>query len=132
MLQIVTSADDAADTSRIAMSVDGVAMVTPAQQAADGSDLVMLQAVPTVDPSDPAMETILADLRSQLPESALVGGAPAENLDLQQALDDYLPFVVVVILTLRSEENTSELQSLMRISYAVSRLKKKKKKNNTK
>ncbi len=29
MLQIVTSADDAADTSRIAMSVDGVAMVTP-------------------------------------------------------------------------------------------------------
>ncbi|MDJ0112419.1 MMPL family transporter, partial [Rhodococcus erythropolis] len=66
----------------------------------DGSDLVMLQAVPTVDPSDPAMETILADLRSQLPESALVGGAPAENLDLQQALDDYLPFVVVVILTL--------------------------------
>ncbi|OMQ35145.1 hypothetical protein BK799_11625 [Rhodococcus sp. D-1] len=100
MLQIVTSADDAADTSRIAMSVDGVAMVTPAQQAADGSDLVMLQAVPTVDPSDPAMETILADLRSQLPESALVGGAPAENLDLQQALDDYLPIVVVVILTL--------------------------------
>ncbi|WP_082900786.1 MMPL family transporter [Rhodococcus sp. EPR-134] len=100
MLQIVTSADDAADTSRLTMSVDGVAMVTPAQQAADGSDLVMLQAVPTVDPSDPAMETILADLRSQLPESALVGGAPAENLDLQQALDDYLPIVVVVILTL--------------------------------
>jgi RND superfamily putative drug exporter len=100
MLQIVTSADDAADTSRVAMSVDGVAMVTPAQQAADESDLVMLQAVPTVDPSDPAMDTILADLRSQLPESALVGGAPAENLDLQQALDDYLPIVVVVILTL--------------------------------
>ncbi|OFV74779.1 MMPL family transporter [Rhodococcus erythropolis] len=100
MLQIVTSADDAADTSRLAMSVDGVAMITPTQQAADGSDLVMLQAVPTVDPSDPAMETILADLRSQLPESALVGGAPAENLDLQKALDDYLPFVVVVILTL--------------------------------
>ena len=36
----------------------------------------------------------------KLPESALVGGAPAENLDLQQALDDYLPIVVVVILTL--------------------------------
>ncbi|QQM20717.1 MMPL family transporter [Rhodococcus sp. P-2] len=100
MLQIVTSADDAADTSRVAMSIDGVAMVTPAQEAADGSDLAMLQAVPTVDPSDPAMDTILADLRSQLPESALVGGAPAENLDLQQALDDYLPIVVVVILTL--------------------------------
>ena len=100
MLQIVTSTDDVADTSRVAMNVDGVAMVTPAQQAADGSDLVMLQAVPTVDPSDPEMETILANLRSQLPESALVGGAQAENLDLQQALNDYLPIVVVVILTL--------------------------------
>src|SRR3546814_10203306 len=32
---------------------------------------------------------------------------------------------------LRSEEHTSELQSLMRISYAVFCLKKKKKKNNT-
>src|SRR3546814_9115894 len=32
----------------------------------------------------------------------------------------------------RSEEHTSELQSLMRISYAVFCLKKKKKKNNTK
>src|SRR3546814_10885055 len=33
--------------------------------------------------------------------------------------------------TLRSEEHTSELQSLMRISYAVFCLKKKKKKNKT-
>src|SRR3546814_7689998 len=33
------------------------------------------------------------------------------------------------IITLRSEEHTSELQSLMRISYAVFCLKKKKKKN---
>src|SRR3546814_7325661 len=41
----------------------------------------------------------------------------------------------VVIATLRckrSEEHTSELQSLMRISYAVFCLKKKKKKKNTK
>src|SRR3546814_3629525 len=33
-------------------------------------------------------------------------------------------------ITIRSEEHTSELQSLMRISYAVFCLKKKKKKNN--
>src|SRR3546814_5849671 len=33
--------------------------------------------------------------------------------------------------SIRSEEHTSELQSLMRISYAVFCLKKKKKKNNT-
>src|SRR3546814_4014155 len=33
--------------------------------------------------------------------------------------------VVILLLTLRSEEHTSELQSLMRISYAVFCLKKK-------
>src|SRR3546814_10240677 len=40
-----------------------------------------------------------------------------------------LPFIVVIVDELaRSEEHTSELQSLMRISYAVFCLKKKKKK----
>ncbi|KJF20934.1 MMPL family transporter [Rhodococcus sp. AD45-ID] len=100
MLQIVTTAEDAEGTARVAESVDGIAMLTPAQPSADGSDLVMLQAIPSVDPSDPAMESILADLRERLPESARVGGAPAENLDLQQALNDYLPIVIAVILTL--------------------------------
>src|SRR3546814_2451298 len=37
----------------------------------------------------------------------------------------------VALAVLRSEENTSELQSLMRISYAVFCLKKKKKQYNT-
>ncbi|MGG7101847.1 MMPL family transporter [Rhodococcus sp. 24CO] len=100
MLHIVTTAEDAEGTARVAESVDGIAMLTPAQPAADGSDLVMLQVVPGIDPSDPAMESILADLRERLPESARVGGAPAENLDLQQALNDYLPIVIAVILTL--------------------------------
>ena len=100
MLQIITTAEEAGETARVAESVDGIAMLTPAQPSADGSDLVMLQAVPIVDPSDAAMESILADLREQLPESARVGGAPAENLDLQQALNDYLPIVIAVILTL--------------------------------
>src|SRR3546814_4742189 len=35
-------------------------------------------------------------------------------------------FCIVLLLTMRSEEHTSELQSLMRISYAVFCLKKKK------
>src|SRR3546814_7182620 len=46
---------------------------------------------------------------------------------LADAVDD----AAVRRLSIRSEENTSELQSLMRISYAVFCLKKKKK-NNTK
>lgn len=98
-LQIIAPAADAADTARLAAG-DGIAMVTPAQPAGDGSGLVMMQALSTVDPSDGRMGTILDGLRERLPAQALVGGAPAENLDLQAALDHYLPIIVGVILAL--------------------------------
>ncbi|NKY60667.1 MMPL family transporter [Nocardia flavorosea] len=100
MLQIVAPAADAEQVARVAQSVAGVAMVTPPQTAGDGSDSVLMQAVPEVDPSDPRMGDILSGLRGALPDVALVGGAPAENLDLQQALNDYFPVVVGVILVL--------------------------------
>ncbi|WP_254900687.1 MMPL family transporter [Rhodococcus sp. 1168] len=99
-LQIVVADADAQQTATAAAGVDGIAMVTPPQTAMDGSGYSLLQALPTVDPSDEAMGTILTDLRAELPESALVGGAPAENLDLQQALNDYLPLVIGIILVL--------------------------------
>lgn len=43
---------------------------------------------------------ILDHLRDALPPGTLVGGAPAESLDLQQALNDYLPIIVAIILVL--------------------------------
>ncbi|MEK8072542.1 MMPL family transporter [Rhodococcoides navarretei] len=99
-LQVVVPDADAVETATVAAGVDGISMVTPPQSAADDSGYALLQAIPSVDPSDEAMGSILADLRSTLPDSALVGGAPAENLDLQQALNDYLPIVVGIILVL--------------------------------
>ncbi len=99
-LQIIAPSADAAQSAVAASGVDGIAMVTPPQAAGDGSGYSLLQAVPSVDPSDESMGAILGDLRSALPQSALVGGAPAENLDLQQALNDYLPLVVGIILVL--------------------------------
>src|SRR3546814_2176001 len=51
--------------------------------------------------------------------------APHEDLQFVERTDD-------IFLARRSEEHTSELQSLMRISYAVFCLKKKKKKKSTK
>ncbi|MFI8975175.1 MMPL family transporter [Nocardia asteroides] len=99
-LQIIAPVQAGADTARAAGEVEGIAMVTPVQAAEDGSGLVMMQALPDVDPSDESMRQILDRLREQLPDSALVGGAPAENLDLQTALDDYLPIIIGVILTL--------------------------------
>ena len=60
----------------------------------DGSDLAMIQAVPTVDPSDPALGTTVDRLRGDLPEAANIGGAAVENLDLKTQLDESTPLVI--------------------------------------
>src|SRR3546814_7857220 len=65
----------------------------------------------------------------------LLGSAPPEKLLLTVDLcARYWHFLLVVWLAMfgRSEEHTSELQSLMRISYAVFCLTKKNKKNKNK
>ncbi|PKV77135.1 MMPL family transporter [Nocardia fluminea] len=98
-LQIITPADQADSTAEAAAGA-GIAMVTPGQSAVDGSGWVMMQALPAMDPSDERMSAVLDGLRDRLPDQAMVGGAPAENLDLQQALNDYLPIVISVILVL--------------------------------
>ncbi|MCX6471852.1 MMPL family transporter [Williamsia herbipolensis] len=99
-LQVVVPQADAAATASAAASSPGIAMVTPPQPARDGSDYALLQAIPSVDPSDPQMGSILDTLRDRVPADALVGGAPAENLDLQAALNDYLPIIVGIILVM--------------------------------
>ena len=100
-LQIVAPASDAgAVRAALLDQGDSFAMVGPAQPSSDGSDYVLVQAVPSVDPSSPELGAILDDARADLPAGAVVGGAPAENLDLQSALDRYLPLVVGIILVL--------------------------------
>ncbi len=53
-----------------------------------------------MDPSDPGLATTVDRLRSDLPTSALVGGAAVENLDLKSQLDQSAPLVIGVILAL--------------------------------
>ncbi|WP_149361301.1 MMPL family transporter [Lolliginicoccus suaedae] len=100
MLQIIVPEADAAATIAATESTDGIAMVTPAMPATDGSGYAMIQAMPSVDPSDEQLGTILADLRAAIPADAVVGGAAIENLDLQQALNDAFPLIVTIILVL--------------------------------
>ncbi|AOW93639.1 hypothetical protein BFN03_15930 [Rhodococcus sp. WMMA185] len=100
MLQIIAPSSLGADAAAVAAATEGIVMVTPSQPAEDGSDLVMLQAVPIVDPSDAQLGTIVESLRSAMPAGVLVGGAAVENLDLQQALNNYLPLIVGIILVL--------------------------------
>ncbi|MGQ4389367.1 MMPL family transporter [Streptomyces sp. SAS_270] len=99
-LQIVTPTAEADRTAKELAANKAITGVMPAQPAADGSSLSLIQAVPAVDPSDPGLEKTVDALRRDLPNSALVGGAAVENLDLQTTLDDKTPLVMGVILAL--------------------------------
>ena len=61
----------------------GVAGVVPGPSNAGWT---LNQVVPTTGPSDPATGTTITHLRTTLPGGSLVGGAAAENFDLQHAL----------------------------------------------
>ena len=59
-----------------------------------------MQAIPTTDPSSKATGRTIDRLRAALPAGALVGGAAAENHDLERALAARTPLVIGVVLTL--------------------------------
>ncbi|KQY55321.1 hypothetical protein ASD11_17405 [Aeromicrobium sp. Root495] len=99
-LQIVVAEQEAAEAMAVVQSDGGIVAAMPAQSAADDSGLAMLQAVPTVDPSDPGLADTVQRLRADLPDTAYVGGAAVENLDLKSQLDDSTPLVIGVILAL--------------------------------
>src|SRR5664279_1298213 len=99
-LQVVMDSADAKAATAVLNQDAGIAGAMGAMPSTDGSDLVMIQAVPTVDPSDPTLGDTVDRLRADLPESAIVGGPPVENLDLKSQLDESTPLVIGVILTL--------------------------------
>ncbi len=97
-LQIVAPQRDAAAASAVARRDPRIARVSPAQPG--GNRLALIQAVPTTDPSNPATGRTIDDLRTALPAGALVGGAAAENHDLERALAARTPLVIGVVLAL--------------------------------
>jgi RND superfamily putative drug exporter len=99
-LQIVTDGADADAAGEVLAGDEGIAAAMPPMPAGDGSGYAMIQAVPTVDPSNPELAQTVDRLRADLPESALVGGAAVENLDLKAQLDESTPLAIGVVLAL--------------------------------
>ena len=99
-LQIVTDRADADAAAEVLAGDEGIAAAMPPMPAGDDSGYAMIQAVPTVDPSNPELAQTVDRLRADLPESALVGGAAVENLDLKAQLDESTPLVIGVVLAL--------------------------------
>jgi putative drug exporter of the RND superfamily len=97
-LQVVAPAALAARTTAVVKADSGIATVFPASRGSAGH--VLLQAVPTVGPSDPALGATIERLRADLPDQVLVGGPSAENHDLETMLSDKTPLVIGVVLAL--------------------------------
>jgi RND superfamily putative drug exporter len=96
-LQVVVPAADAARAVEVLEQDAGIANVAPPLERS-GRALVL--AVPTADPSDPAVGATIDRLRTVLPAEALVGGAAAENHDLEEALASRTLPVFGVVLVL--------------------------------
>jgi RND superfamily putative drug exporter len=99
-LQIVTTSANASAARTVLAHDSGIAAVLPTQRSVDGARLVLLGAVPKVDPSNPALGATIDRLRADLPSGSLVGGAAAENHDLQVALASKTPHVIGLVLLL--------------------------------
>ena len=97
-LQIVAPAGAEQSLTRALREQPGIARVLPPQRGAGRS--ILVQAVPTGHPSGEGVRTTIDNLRAALPQGALVGGAVAENHDLEVALADATPIVIAVVLAL--------------------------------
>jgi len=97
-LQIVAPRAEAGQVVAVAGRDPGIAHVSRPQFGA--SRLALVQATPTTDPSAGATGRTIDRLRSTLPAGALVGGAAAENHDLERALAAKTPLVIGVVLAL--------------------------------
>jgi RND superfamily putative drug exporter len=96
-LQIVTPTADATTVAQIARRDPGIAALMATETS---SGYALVTAIPKQDPSNPAVGATIDRLRAQLPTGSLIGGAVAENHDLQIALAAKTPLVIGVVMGL--------------------------------
>jgi RND superfamily putative drug exporter len=96
-LQVLVPASRQTAALATLTTLKGVAGVSPGPTNAGWT---LNQVVPTSGPSTTATEATIARLRADLPKGSLVGGAAAENYDLQQSLAHYTPIVFGVLVAL--------------------------------
>ena len=98
-LQIVGPNTQAAAAAGVIRRDPGIVRVLPTRTSPSGK-LALIEAVPRQDPSSRAVGSTIDRLRVALPAGMLVGGATAENHDLEQALSAKTPLVIGVVLGL--------------------------------
>lgn len=96
-LQVVAAASESRAVLDRLTGDPGIAGAMVVGKSPQGT--AMIAATPGVDPSDPQLGATIERLRDGLPAGTLVGGAAAENHDLEQALaDTTAPAIAIVML----------------------------------
>jgi RND superfamily putative drug exporter len=96
-LQVVAPSASTIAAERALAADHGIAGVIP---AGSNAGYTLLQAVPTTGPSTAATGATIDRIRHELPAGTLVGGAAAENHDLQAALSARTPLVFGLLIGL--------------------------------
>jgi RND superfamily putative drug exporter len=94
-LQVLVPAAEQQQAAAVLGHDAGVAAVLP---GATSNGRTMNLVIPTSDASAPATGTTIDRLRSEMPGGTLIGGAAAENHDLQKALGSKTPIVFALLL----------------------------------
>ncbi|HEX2903855.1 MAG TPA: MMPL family transporter [Jatrophihabitans sp.] len=97
MLSVLTPKADAAQARAVLAHEPGIAATLP---AGSSSEWAMTLALPTTDASAPATGHTIDQIRHDLPAGSLVGGAAAENHDLEKALSARTPLVFGLLIGL--------------------------------
>jgi RND superfamily putative drug exporter len=97
MLEVVTPASAQSSTIAALSKDSSIAAAIPAGSA---NGWMMTLAMPKTDPSAQETGTTIKQLRAALPAGALVGGAAAENYDLQTTLSARTPLVFGLLIAL--------------------------------
>jgi RND superfamily putative drug exporter len=96
-LSVLTPSGSQARTAAVLANDRGIGATMPGGSSAGWT---MTLAVPTTDPSAKATGTTIDRLRSELPPGSLIGGAAAENHDLEKALSARTPLVFGLLVGL--------------------------------
>jgi RND superfamily putative drug exporter len=97
MLSVVTPAADQQRAQQVLGNDKGIAAAMPAGVS---NGWAMTLALPTSDASAPATGATIDRLRADLPADSLVGGAAAENHDLERVLSSRTPIVFGLLIVL--------------------------------
>lgn len=116
-LQIVVPAGRELERATTVVARDpGIAAVVPVERSGDRA---LITAVPTSAPGSAGLRATLDRLRRTLPPKALVGGAAAENRDVERALLSRLPLVVGLVVAIGFALLTVVLRSAVAAAATV-------------